>query len=490
MNRRQFGSVLCGGLASARRVLAAARPPNIVLIMADDAGYGDLSCYGATRVQTPNLDRIAAGGVRFTDAHASAATCTPSRYSLMTGEYAWRQKGTNILPGDASLIIEPGRPTLPSLLKGAGYRTGCVGKWHLGLGKGNLDWNGEIRPGPLEVGFDYSFIVPATGDRVPCVYVENHRVVGLNPKDPLAVSYLKPVGNEPTGKEHPEYLKIPLSHGHDQTIVNGISRIGYMSGGRSAWWVDEDMAGALTKRATDFIDRNRKDPFFLYFATHDIHVPRVPRAEFRGTTQCGVRCEAIRELDWSAGEIMAALKRNGLYDNTLLIFTSDNGPIVDDGYADGSVEALNGHTPGGPLRGGKYEIYEGGTREPFLARWPGHIRPGTSDALICQVDLLASLASLAGAKLDHAAGPDSFNVLPALLGQSKSGRDHLVEQANRLALRQGSWKLIQGNEKLPAELYNLSDDVAEAKNVAAQNPERMRNMAASLDRVREAGRTR
>src|SRR5512144_466155 len=194
-------------LALAPAVHALEPPPNVVLIYADDLGYGDLSAYGATRFQTPHIDRLAAEGLRHTNAHAAAATCTPSRYAMMTGEYAWRRTGTGVLPGDARLIIEPGRTTLASVMKRAGYRTGVVGKWHLGLGGERLDWNAEIRPGPLELGFDESFLVPATGDRVPCVYVENGRVVGLDPKDPIRVSYAAPVGDEPTGKAHPELLK-------------------------------------------------------------------------------------------------------------------------------------------------------------------------------------------------------------------------------------------------------------------------------------------
>jgi hypothetical protein len=224
----------------------SAHKPNIVLIYADDVGYGDLGCYGASRIRTPNLDRLAARGLRFTDGHAASATCTPSRYALMTGEYPWRRKGTGVLPGDAALIIEPARPTLPAVLRKAGYATGCVGKWHLGLGTGKIDWNGEIAPGPLEVGFGSSFVIPATGDRVTCVYVEGHRVFGLDPKDPIQVSYGAKVGDEATGRDHPELLKMGLSHGHDFTIVNGISRIGYMTGGKSARWLDEDMADVLT----------------------------------------------------------------------------------------------------------------------------------------------------------------------------------------------------------------------------------------------------
>ncbi len=501
MRRRSF--LQLAPVLLSRPLPAAAARPNIVLIYADDLGYGDVGCYGATKVQTPNIDRLAARGIRFTDAHASAATCTPSRYALITGEYAWRRKGTGVLPGDARLIVDPGRYTLPAMLKSAGYTTGVVGKWHLGLGAGDLDWNRDIKPGPPDIGFDYSFLIPATGDRVPCVYVENRRVVGLDPNDPIQVSYRERIGNDPTGRDNPELLKMKPSHGHDQTIVNGISRIGYMTGGKAARWVDEDMADTITGKAVSFIERNRQHPFFLYFATHDIHVPRVPHARFRGTSGCGVRCDAVQQLDWCVGQVMAALDRNGLANNTLLIFTSDNGPVVDDGYADGSVENLNGHTPPGPLRGGKYSIYEAGTRIPFLARWPGRIRPGASDALVSQVDLLASLAALTGRDLPPEAAPDSFNALPALLGDSRTGRDHLVEQARGLGLRNKRWKFVTaaseprraaGLPELSAdneiELYEVSRDIGEKKNVAAQHPDVVRAMAAQLEKIRSAGRSR
>ena len=260
--------------------------PNIVLIYMDDLGYGDTSAYGSTTIRTPNMDRIAREGVRFTSGYATSATCTPSRFSLLTGKYAWRQQGTGVLPGNASLIIDPARPTLPSLLQKAGYRTGIVGKWHLGLGgPGGPDWNSRITPGPNEVGFAYSFIMAATGDRVPTVYVENGRVVGLDPSDPIRVDYEKPVGDWPTGKANPELLTTQRpSHGHDQTIVNGVSRIGYMTGGKAALWRDQDMGDTFTRKAISYIEQHQREPFFLFFATHEPHVPRVPHERFVGTS--------------------------------------------------------------------------------------------------------------------------------------------------------------------------------------------------------------
>jgi arylsulfatase A-like enzyme len=504
-----WGAVFALATAASGVAAEPAAKPNIIVILSDDVGYGDTGCYGATKVKTPNLDRLAERGLRFTDAHATSATCTPSRYSLLTGEYAFRKKGTGVLPGDAALIIDPGRVTVPAMLKQAGYATACVGKWHLGLGRGNLDWNGEIKPGPLEVGFDYAFIIPATGDRVPCVFVENHRVAGLDPQDPIQVSYGKPIGGEPTGAKNPELLKLKPSHGHDHTIVNGISRIGFMSGGQAARWKDEDIADVLTRKAVAFIEQNKDKPFFLYLATHDIHVPRVPHPRHAGTSPCGVRGDVIQQLDGCVGEVLATLERLKLAENTLVIFSSDNGPVVDDGYADGAVENLNGHKPAGPLRGGKYSLYEGGTRMPFVVHWPGKVKPGVSDALICQVDFLATFAALAGQSLPPEAGPDSFNVLPALLGEpGQKGRDHLVEHANGVALRKGTWKLIPAGPKQPwkkaepgdqkpgaagpaaAQLFNLAEDLEEAKNVAAEHADVVTELTEQLRKIREQGRSR
>lgn len=482
-----------------------ARQPNIIFILADDIGYGDLGCYGATKVKTPNVDRLAREGLRFTDAHATASVCSPTRYAFITGQYAWRSPGKaiGVLPGNAPLTIDTRCVTTPEILRRAGYTTGVVGKWHLGLGGENLDWNGDIKPGPLEIGFDYAFIMPATGDRVPCVYVENRRVVGLDPKDPIRISYQGKIGDDPTGREHPELLKMKLSMGHADTIVNGISRIGFMSGGKSARWNDETMADSYAEKAIAFIERNQAKPFFLYLATHDIHVPRVPNPRFKGTSECGVRGDAIQEFDDTVGKITAALDRLKLSDNTLLIVTSDNGGVIDDGYADGAKADLNGHKPNGDLRAGKGSYYEGGMRVPFIARWPGRIKPGTSDQLIGHVDMLASFAALAGHKLPDSAGPDSFNVLPALLGTAGKPpvRDHLVLQRNvadRLAIRQGAWKLIIGNQPdapkrknaSETELYHLGTDPAEATNLAELRPEKVEILGALLSRIKSTSSSR
>jgi arylsulfatase A-like enzyme len=488
---KQFSKILfVGALLPLSFFAAEVQKPNVVLIVADDLGFGDTGVYGATKIPTPNVDRLGAQGLRFTDAHATSATCTPSRYAMLTGEYPWRKKGTGVLPGNAPLIIDPNHSTVASIMQKAGYRTGVVGKWHLGLGgPDGADWNGDIKPGPNELGFDYSYIMAATGDRVPCVYIENHHVVGLDTNDPIKVSYGKPIGDEPTGKEHPEMLKMPLSVGHDGTIIDGISRIGFMTGGNAARWKDEDKADVLTGKAVDFIKQNSQQPFFLYFATHDPHVPRVPHPRFVGKSGCGVRGDVIVEFDWCVGQIMAALDKLNLASNTIVVLTSDNGPVLDDGYADGAVRDLNGHTPGGPLRGGKYSIYEAGTRVPFIVRWPGRVTPGVSDAMVCLMDFSSSFAAMTGQKISAGDAPDSVNVLPALLGDSKTGREKLVEHngSRVLGFRDGPWKFIEpgkrqkrGEGSLSGELYDLGNDLGEKKNLSESQPEKTKILSAEL----------
>ncbi|MBA4030521.1 MAG: arylsulfatase [Planctomyces sp.] len=480
--------------------------PNIVLIYVDDLGYGDIGCNGATRVKTPHIDRLASEGLNFTDGHSPSATCTPSRYAMLTGEYAWRKKGTGVLPGDAKLIIEPGRRTLATTLQQAGYHTGVVGKWHLGLGDGNLDWNGPIQPGPLQIGFDESFIMAATGDRVPCVYVDQDRVLNLDPSDPIRVQFGKPLDPSlPTGKSHPELLTVMKpSHGHDMTIVNGVSRIGYMTGGKSALWNDQEMADVFTSRALQFLDDHQAkksgQPFFLFFSLHDIHVPRLPHPRFVGSTEMGPRGDVIVEMDWCVGQVLEKLKTLGVDDNTLVIFTSDNGPVVDDGYIDEAVTKLGDHRPAGPWRGGKYSAYEAGTRVPFITRWPGKIPPGKSNALVCQIDFLASLGQLAGQAVPEDEREDSEDVLPALLGQSPQGRETLVEHAGVLSLRQGTWKMIEPGKgpkvfaqtntetgQLPQpRLFNLEEDPGETKDVAEELPEKVKELEEMLKGIRAA----
>lgn len=479
--------------------------PNILIIYADDLGFGDIGVNGAKGVKTPNIDFLAKNGVNFTDAHCSAAMCTPSRYSLLTGSYAFRANAA-ILPGDAPLLIDPSKGTLPSMLQKAGYKTGVVGKWHLGLGYGQVNWNDTIKPGPKEIGFDYSFLIPATGDRVPCVFVENQKVVGLDPSDTILVSYGPRIDGYPIGWEEPGLLRVIADQQHSSSVINGVSRIGYMKGGKSSLWRDEDFPFILLDKAKNFMKESEDKPFFLYFSFHDIHVPRLPNPKFRGASEMGARGDAIAQLDWCTGELLNTLEKLGIENNTLVIFSSDNGPVLDDGYDDKAVKLLGSHKPSGPFKGGKYSAYEAGTRMPTIVSWPKIVNPGVSDALLSQVDLYASLAHLVGQQLSNGDAPDSFDMLDAWLGKSAQGRKVMLEEAFTLSLRNDNWKYISPQEKPTPDwladkvvekglsgkpqLYNLNDDVSERHDIASEHPDKVKMMQELLKEIRSRDLTR
>ena len=493
-------------------VAAEVDRPNIVVIMADDLGYGDVSCYGATALQTPHIDRLADEGIRFTNGYCSASTCTPTRYSMLTGTYAFRGEQTGIAPPNAPAIIKPGTETIATILKRAGYATGVVGKWHLGLGgESGPDWNGELKPGPLEIGFDTCFLLPTTNDRVPQVYVHDHRVPNLDPADPLWVGRKSPNPEHPTGITHRDTLKMDWSHGHNSTIHNGISRIGFYTGGHAARFRDEDLADKWVEKSNEFIEQHKDRPFFLFFSSHDIHVPRMPHERFQGQTSLGFRGDAIVELDWCVGQLMKTLDRLKLAEKTLVLFCSDNGPVLDDGYKDGAIERNGEHRAAGPFSGGKYSVFEGGTRTPFITRWKGRIKPGRSDKLVCTIDLAASCAALTAQSLPDDGCLDSFNILGALLGEPDvSGRDHLLQQNNgnngSYGLRTGDWKLHRydkksarnvvvekqlANTKVPQfQLFNIAEDPSETANVIDEHPEVGGRLKSQLARLIENGRSR
>lgn len=475
--------------------------PNVIIILADDLGFGDISCNGSHTISTPNVDRVATSGIRFTNVHATSSVSTPSRFGLLTGEYPWRHEGTGIAAGDAGMIIPAGTYTMATMMQDAGYTTGAVGKWHLGLGEtSKQDWNGYITPGLSDIGFDYSFIMAATADRVPCVYIENQRVYNYDPEAPIEVSYVENFPGEPTGHDNPELLKLHPSHGHDMSIVNGISRIGYMRGGGKALWTDETIADVITDKAVEFITENKDKPFFLYFGTNDIHVPRAPHERFVGGSGMGARGDAILQFDYSVGRVLDALEELGIADNTLIILTSDNGPVVDDGYKDMAVELLGDHKPWHIFRGGKYSAFEAGTRIPFIVRWPQEYHAGTtSDALLSQIDIYASLADYCGVELPEETAPDSRDLLSAFRGDTETAREWVVEQNlnNTLSIVLDGWKYITpskapsynhntdtelGNDK-GVQLYDLRNDIGERYNVAADHPEIVEKMQALLKEV-------
>ncbi len=476
--------------------LHAQSKPNVVIIYGDDVGYGDVGVYGSEKIPTPNIDKLAASGRQFTDGHCTASTCTPSRFSMLTGIHGFRHN-IRVLPPDGKLVIPTDVLTLPKLFKQAGYETAVIGKWHLGLGKKGevLDWNKEVKPGPLEIGFDYSYLLPVTNDRVPCVYLEGHNVVNLDPSDPIYITPNIPKTHTSTiypnsNKGDKTELKYKADKQHNNTVINKIPRIGVMVGGKSALWTDETMADVFVIKAKEYIAARSKDkPFFLYFASQDIHVPRAPHKRFEGKTELSHRGDAMVQFDWSTGEVMNALETAGLLENTIIIFSSDNGPVYDDGYEDGcevrksSKEADRGHDGSGAFTGGKYSIYEGGTRVPFIVSWPGKIQPATSENIVNQIDLIASFAKMLEIELKPDEAIDSRDSFASLFGdQATSLTSTVTESRGKLAVRDGDWKLIDGKK---VELYNLKTDQAEKTNLAKENPEKVTQMKKTLKLFRK-----
>ena len=461
--------------------------PNIIIIYADDLGYGDVSSYKMGKLNTPNIDKIANQGTRFTSGYSSSATCSPSRYALLTGTYPWRNKKAKILTG-ANLIIDTTEMTLPKMLKNEGYETGIVGKWHLGLGIDTINYNKKITPGPNEVGFNYSFIMPDTQDRVPTVYIENGNVINLDIEDPISVSFKKNFDGLPTGKENPELLSMMWEHGHNGSIINGIPRIGFMKGGEKAKWEDINMADVFLKRAKNYIKNVKTGPFFLFYTLQQPHVPRTPHPRFEGLSGMGPRGDAIIEADWCIGELFSHLEKNDLLKNSIIILTSDNGPVLNDGYYDDAIEKLGNHTPSGNLRGGKYSLFEAGTRVPFITYWKGKIKQQVSDEIVSQIDFLNSIASLIGSKIRSRDGKELDGVLFNNSGKGRS--DLILEAQTKTALRSKNWILIPphpGPKRNPNtniesgrsnnfQLYNLNIDVSQQYNLAKSNPEKLDEM--------------
>ena len=493
-------ALLCAAVSAQTERLP--KPRAIIIFYADDLGYNDTSAYGCAKVPCPHLETLAQQGLVFTDAHSTSSVCTPSRYSLLTGTYAWRYRGMGILPGDARLIlpIKGEQLTLPAMMQLAGYRTAAIGKWHLGLGRGikPTNWNGLISPSPREVGFDESFIMAATGDRVPCVFIQNGRVVNLDPADPIRVNYTPSfrfpnelVAADMTEEQLTTQLK-PWGRSadkqHDKTVIAGISRIGHMSGGKSALWNDQKIADRINEAAVRFIRENAGHPIFLYCCANDIHVPRDPHPRWRGKSQLGIRGDVTVQMDDSLGVVRNALAEAGYKaEETLLIFTSDNGPVIADGYLDGALQDCAGHNPAAPYSGGKYTLREGGTRMPFIVHWPGVVQPGKSAALICQVDISRSLAHLIGfSAIPQDSMLDSQNMLPALCGLSKQGRNELPEHnhATNLALRFNHYKLMPG-PNASWQLFDLSTDPAEQNDLAPKQPELVRMLIQRLHAIKQ-----
>lgn len=460
MNRLYLLTVVLPLFAGFAAAAPAGARPNVVFIMADDLGYGDLACYGATKIATPHCDRLAREGRRFTDAHTPSGVCSPTRFGLLAGCYPWRENRVpRHLLASEPLVIRDGEPTVASLLQAAGYVTGCVGKWHLGAQRQNpIDWNAPLVPGPNSVGFDYFFGVINSHNQAPYVLVENRSILGLQPGDRIAVE-----GNQ------------------NQT-----------SGPRTR---DENALEAQqAAKAVAFIEQNKDRPFFLYYPTAAVHSPITPGAPHKGSSRSGTYGDYVQEFDWAVGQVLDTLDRLRLAERTIVVVTSDNGGIVKMGQP-------FDHKVVGALRGEKGTAWEGGHRVAFIVRWPGKAPPGTEcQETICHVDFMATICAALGIELPAHAGPDSCNVLPAWLGTSTDRplREATVcvsQQAQVFSIRQGPWKLLTegkpgSDQSAEAELYHLTDDLEETHNLAAQHPEKVKELTALLGKYRNQGYSR
>jgi len=476
--------------------------PNIVIIYADDMGYGDLGIQNPdSKIPTPNLDKLASEGMRFTDGHSSSGICTPSRYALLTGRYHWR-KFHGIVQSFGPPSFDDERLTMPEMLKEKGYATACIGKWHLGWNwnflsepsgrkvlwnrevkyylPDEVDWVSPITGGPLSHGFDYYF-----GDDVPnfppYTWIENDKVVTV-----------------PT---------LPLTETPETAEGSWEARPGPMAEG---WRLDAVMP-KLTEKAVEYIKsrKGKEEPFFLYFPWTSPHAPIVPTEEFQGTTDAGGYGDFMHQSDWTAGQVLQALEENGFAENTLVIFTADNGP---ERYAYDRIRNYN-HFSSGPLRGLKRDTWEGGHRVPFVIKWPGVVQAGSvSNEVINQVDLMATIAEIVGYKLPNEAGEDSYNLMPLIKGNSKavSIREATVQNTfkDRYAIRKGDWVLIDSksgmHSKVPewfneqfgysdnefeGELYNLEEDISQKNNLFGEHPEKVAELRTLLEKYKAEGRS-
>jgi len=489
--------------------LSASDTPNIIVILSDDFGYGSTGAYGADGklIQTPNLDRLAKEGRRFTDANTTSSVCSPTRYSVLTGRYCWRTSLTHEVLGTFSpLHIETTRLNMASLLKKHGYQTAAVGKWHLGYGtatddpKWRTDYTAELSPGPLDIGFDYHFGVPSNHGDLAGVYVENRFVYGLRSgKIPTGMKLPGPDSDDPNFK---------ATYGPED-MENAKTSILEIDAPRR---VNERVMPQLTKKASEWIGKQPQDkPFFLYYTPVAVHNPVTPDKDVAGSSKAGPYGDWIHELDRSVGGILDTLDKTGYAQNTLIIFSSDNGGVFAPSRDSVQTAAFKaGLKVNGSLRGGKHAVWEGGFKVPFLVRWPGHVPAGTvCNEMISLADILATIAAIVGEKLPAAnsGAEDSYDVLPAFFGQkAKPVRsDMIVHSADGVfALRKGPWKWIEGvpvddikpgvrksrADEFKPQLYNVQDDPAETKDVSAEHPEVVKELSALLNRYRDGGYSR